>query len=98
MTTNDSTLYELQKQLFESQDKSVAALAALKESIQSQNATHLVLITKHRGDALLRFANEYEAAARSRASGSTWMAAFARGDRTQTQSGMDFWRRSPTSR
>src|ERR1039457_4621923 len=60
MTTNDSTLYELQNQLFESQDKSVAALAALKESIQSQNATHLVLISKHRGDALLRFANEYE--------------------------------------
>src|SRR5207253_2091864 len=30
-----------------------------KEPAQSQNATHLILITKHRGDALLRLATSY---------------------------------------
>ena len=58
--SNDPALYELQNQLFESQDRSVALLAGLKESLKGQNATHLVLITKHRGDALLRLANQYE--------------------------------------
>ena len=59
LTSSNATLYELQNELFEPQDRSVALLAALKELVHSQNATHLVLIIKHRGDALLRLQKEY---------------------------------------
>jgi len=54
LTSDNAALYELQNELFEPQDRSVALLAGLRELIESQHGTHLVLITKHRGDALLR--------------------------------------------
>lgn len=54
LTSDNAALYELQNELFEPQERSVALLAGLRELIASQHATHLVLITKHRGDALLR--------------------------------------------
>jgi hypothetical protein len=59
LTSSNATLYELQSELFEAQGRSAALLADIKELLQSQNATHLVLITKHRGDALLRLENSY---------------------------------------
>ena len=59
LTVSNATLYELQNELFEPQDRSVALLAALKDLAQSQNATHIVLITKHRGAALLRLRDQY---------------------------------------
>ena len=58
LSSSDPALYELQNELFEPQDRSRALLASIKEPAQSQNATHLVLITKHRSDALLRLANQ----------------------------------------
>ena len=59
LPSSNATLYELQNELFEPEDRSVALLGAVKELVQSQNATHLVLITKHRGNAALRRAKEY---------------------------------------
>lgn len=59
LTSSNAALYELQNQLFEPEDRSVSLLAALKELAQSQKATHLVLITKHRGAALLRLQDQY---------------------------------------
>jgi TPR repeat protein len=59
MTSNDPKLYELQQRLFEGQDESNALLGSVKAMLLGQNATHLVLITKHRGDARLRLAHEY---------------------------------------
>ena len=58
--SNDPTLYELQDELFEPQQRSRALLAsAIKDPIQGQHATHLVLIRKHRSDAMLRLEMQY---------------------------------------
>lgn len=59
LASSDPKLYELQDKLFEPQDQSLALLEAVKIMLQNQNATHLVLITKHRSDAKLRLAHEY---------------------------------------
>jgi TPR repeat protein len=59
LASSDPRLYELQDKLFEQQDQSIALLESVKAMIESQHATHLVLITKHRGDAQLRMAKEY---------------------------------------
>jgi hypothetical protein len=55
LASNDPTLYELQDELFDPQQRSRALLAsAIRDPIQGQHATHLVLIRKHRADAALR--------------------------------------------
>jgi len=59
LASSDPKLYELQDTLFEPQDQSPALLESVKVMLQNQNATHLVLITKHRSEAKLRFAHEY---------------------------------------
>jgi hypothetical protein len=59
LASSDPKLYELQDRLFEPQDRSPALLESVKIMLQNQNATHLVLITKHRSEAKLRFAHEY---------------------------------------
>lgn len=60
LSSNDPTLYELQDELFEPQQRSRALLgSAIKDPIQGQHATHLILIRKHRGDAALRMQVQY---------------------------------------
>ncbi len=55
LASNDPTLYELQDELFEPQARSRALLtSAIRDPIQGQHATHLILIRKHRGDAAMR--------------------------------------------
>ena len=60
LASNDPTLYELQDELFEPTERSRALLAsAIKGPVQAQHATHLVLIRKHRGEAMLRMEMQY---------------------------------------
>lgn len=60
LSSNDPTLYELQDELFEPRERSRALLAsAITGPIQSQHATHLILIRKHRADAALRMQVQY---------------------------------------
>jgi hypothetical protein len=60
LASNDPTLYELQDELFEPQQRSRALLAsAIRDPIQGQHATHLILIRKHRGDAAMRMQVQY---------------------------------------
>jgi hypothetical protein len=59
LTLSDAAFYELQNELFEPQERSIALRTALKDLAQSQNATHLILITKHRGDTSLRLEKWY---------------------------------------
>lgn len=59
LASGDPKLYELQDKLFERQEQSLALLESVKGMLQSQNATYLVLITKHRSEAKLRTAYEY---------------------------------------
>jgi hypothetical protein len=60
LSSSDPALYELQDEIFEPQPRSRALLAsAIKDPIQGQHATHLVLIRKHRGDAALRLQMQY---------------------------------------
>lgn len=60
LASNDPTLYELQDELFEPQQRSRALLtSAIRDPIQGQHATHLILIRKHRGDAAMRMQVQY---------------------------------------
>jgi len=60
LASNDPTLYELQDEVFEPQQRSRALLAsAIRDPIQGQHATHLILIRKHRADAALRMQVQY---------------------------------------
>jgi hypothetical protein len=60
LASNDPALYELQNGLFEPQPQSRALLAsAIRDPIQGQHATHLILIRKHRGDAAMRMQVQY---------------------------------------
>jgi len=59
LASSDPKLYELQDKLFEPQEQSLALLESVKIMLQNQNATHLVLITKHRSDAKLRLMYQY---------------------------------------
>ena len=60
LASNDPAVYELQDQLFEPQQQSRALLAsAIRDPIQSQHATHLILIRKHRADAAMRMQTQY---------------------------------------
>ena len=60
LSSNDPTLYELQDELFQPQQRSRALLAsAIRDPIQGQHATLLVLIRKNRSDAMLRLENQY---------------------------------------
>jgi hypothetical protein len=60
LASSDPTLYELQDELFEPQQRSRALLtSAIRDPIQGQHATHLILIRKHRADAALRMQVQY---------------------------------------
>src|SRR6266700_937728 len=59
LASSDPELYELQDKLFDPQEQSLALRESIKVMLQNQNATHLVLITKHRSEAKLRLAHEY---------------------------------------
>jgi hypothetical protein len=60
LSSSDPTLYELQDELFEPQERSRALLAsAIRDPVQGQRATHLILIRKHRADAALRMQVQY---------------------------------------
>jgi hypothetical protein len=59
LASGDPKLYELQDRLFEQQDQALALRESVKSMIQSQHATHLVLISKHRGEAQFRLTNVY---------------------------------------
>ena len=60
LSSNDPALYELQSELFEPQEKSRALLeSAIAVPARSQHATHVVLIRKHRSDALMRLDRLY---------------------------------------
>jgi len=98
LTSSNATLYELQNELFEPQDRSVALLAALKELVHSQNATHLVLIIKHEAMRCYDCKRSTQAAASSKASGFTWMQTSAPRGPTRMQQAPDSWRRLPISR
>jgi hypothetical protein len=60
LASNDPKLYELQEELFEPQPGSRALLAsAIRDPIQGQHASHLILIRKHRADAAMRMQVQY---------------------------------------
>jgi hypothetical protein len=58
-SSNDAELYRLQERLFEPQDQPKALRESLKKLLQGKRATHLILITKYRGDTHLRLDDGY---------------------------------------
>jgi hypothetical protein len=58
-SSSDAELYRLQERLFEPQDQPKALRESLKKLLQGKRATHLILITKYRGDTHLRLHDGY---------------------------------------
>ncbi|MEP7154249.1 MAG: hypothetical protein ABI905_00645 [Betaproteobacteria bacterium] len=57
LNTRSPVLYEKQASLFEESAGAIAIPQAIKNAAQQQNASYLVLVTKHRDDLSLRFDN-----------------------------------------
>ena len=55
LRTNSPVLFDKQRRLFEENGSVISVPAAIKQALQQQKATHLVLVTKHRDDINLRF-------------------------------------------
>jgi hypothetical protein len=53
----DSGLYESQRRVLDQQESTLAFLPAVKGVVAGANATHLILVSKHRGEARLRVAD-----------------------------------------
>jgi hypothetical protein len=60
LNSRSAALFEKQRELFAEQGASVALPDAIKTALKRENATHLILITKHRDDADLRFDNRHD--------------------------------------
>ena len=54
---NDPALFEAQRRVLDEQGSTRAFLPAIKDAVASANATHLVLVSKYRGEARLRVAD-----------------------------------------
>ena len=60
LNSRSAALFERQRELFDEQDSKIALPDAIKTALQKENATHLILITKHRDDAILAFSDRYD--------------------------------------
>lgn len=57
LNSRSPVLFEKQRDLFEEKDGVIAIPEAIRTALQNEKATHLILITKHRGDAQFQFSN-----------------------------------------
>ena len=57
LNSRSTALFEKQRELFEEQDSSIALPDAIKAALKREDATYLILITKHRDGAEFAFSN-----------------------------------------
>jgi hypothetical protein len=60
LNSRSPALFARQHEFFDDQDAAVALPDAIRAALKKESATHLILITKHRGDATIAFQNLYD--------------------------------------
>ncbi len=63
LNTRSPVLFERQRELFTESGGTMKIPDAIRDALKAQQATHLLLITKHRGEAQLHFAGNSDGAA-----------------------------------